>query len=146
MNESAVLGPRPRPMLLELKISNLLLPSPLLLLLLSPLPSFLSLCFPLSFRSPPPLASSSSFAQQQNKLAHSTMPILVHVTIGHNPPVPAILLPTVLGDSLLLLLPPCFYIAKCNKRECCCIWLSGPGFQDLDRQTDATSEIIYMIY
>jgi hypothetical protein len=60
------------------------------------------------------------------------MPILVHVTIGHNPPVPAILLPTVLGDSLLLLLPPCFYIAKCNKRECCRIWLSGPGFQDLD--------------
>jgi hypothetical protein len=102
---------------------------------------------------------------------------------GHNPPVPArhdtaleknwvskgdpkgILLPTVLRDSLLLLLPPCFYIAKCNKRECCCIWLSGPGFQDLDiwledlsfrtsinghwvsapRQTHATSEIIYMI-
>jgi hypothetical protein len=31
-----------------------------------------------------------------------------------------------------LLLPPCFYIAKCNERECCCIWLSGPGFQDLD--------------
>jgi hypothetical protein len=37
------------------------------------------------------------------------------------------LLPTVLRDSLLLLLPPCFYIAKC-----CCIWLSGPGLQDLD--------------
>ncbi len=79
MNESAVLGPRPHPMLLELKISNLLLPSPLLLLV-SPLPSFLSFCFPLSFRSPPPPppASSSSFAQQQNKLAHITMPILVH--------------------------------------------------------------------
>jgi len=46
-----------------------------------------------------------------------------------------ILLPTVLRDSLLLLLPPCFYIAKCNKRECCCIWLSGPGFQDLDKRT-----------
>jgi hypothetical protein len=28
-----------------------------------------------------------------------------------------ILLPTVLRDSLLLLLPPCFYIAKCNKRS-----------------------------
>jgi hypothetical protein len=41
----------------------------------------------------------------------------------------------VLRDSLLLLLPPCFYIAKCNKRECCCIWLSGPGFQDLDKRT-----------
>ncbi len=41
----------------------------------------------------------------------------------------------VLRDSLLLLLPPCFYIAKCNKRECCCIWLSGPGFQDLDKWT-----------
>ncbi len=78
MNESAVLGPRPRPMLLELKISNLLLPSPLLLLL-SPFPSFLSLCFPFSFHSPPPPpASSSSFAQQQNKLVHITMPILVH--------------------------------------------------------------------
>jgi hypothetical protein len=51
-----------------------------------------------------------------------------------------ILLPTVLRDSLLLVLPPCFYIAKC-----CCIWLSGPEFQDLDRQTDATSEIIYKI-
>ncbi len=77
MKESAVLGPRPRPMLLELKISNLLLPSRLLLLL-SPLPSFLSLCFPLSSRSPPPPASSSSFAQQQYKLAHSTMALLVH--------------------------------------------------------------------
>ncbi len=42
---------------------------------------------------------------------------------------------TVLRDSLLLLPPPCFYIAKCNKRECCCIWLSGPGFQDLDKRT-----------
>jgi hypothetical protein len=76
----------------------------------------------------------------------------------------------VLRDSLLLLLPSCFYIAKCNKRECCCIWLSGPGFQDLGfrtsifgsqdlgfktsinghwvsapRQTHATSEIIYKI-
>jgi len=48
-----------------------------LLVLLSSLPPFLSLCFPLSFRSPPP-TSSSSFAQQQNKLAHHTMPILVH--------------------------------------------------------------------
>ncbi len=75
MNESTMLGPRPRPMLLELKISNLLLPSPLLLLM-SPLPSFLYLCFPLSFRSPPP--PSSSFVQQQNKLAHITMPILMH--------------------------------------------------------------------
>jgi hypothetical protein len=46
----------------------------------------------------------------------------------------------VLRDSLLLLLPPCFYIAKCNKRECCCIWLSGPGFQHLDRRTHATSQ------
>jgi hypothetical protein len=36
------------------------------------------------------------------------------------------------NDSLLVLLPPCFYIVKCNKRECCCIWLSGLGFQDLD--------------
>jgi hypothetical protein len=44
-------------------------------------------------------------------------------------------LPTVLRDSVLLLLPPCFYIAKCNKRECCCIWLSGPEFQNLDKRT-----------
>jgi hypothetical protein len=41
----------------------------------------------------------------------------------------------VVRDSLLLLLPPCFYIAKWNKRECYCIWLSGPGFQDLDKRT-----------
>jgi len=51
-----------------------------------------------------------------------------------SPPSPVPLLYTALekNDSLLLLLPPCFYIAKCNKRECCCIWLSEPGFQDLD--------------
>jgi hypothetical protein len=51
------------------------------------------------------------------------------VTIGHNPPVSCLLFFVTL---FLLLLPPCFYIAKCNKRECCCIWLWGPGFQDLD--------------
>jgi hypothetical protein len=44
-------------------------------------------------------------------------------------------LPTVLRDSLLLLLLPCFYIAKCNKRECCCIWFSRPEFQNLDKRT-----------
>ncbi len=69
-------GPLPPPHVVG--IENLESPITLLLLLLSPLPSFLSLCFPLSSRSPPPPASSSSFAQQQNKLAHSTMPLLVH--------------------------------------------------------------------
>jgi len=49
-----------------------------------------------------------------------------------SPPLPLLYTALEKNDSLLLLLPPCFYIAKCNKRECCCIWLSGPGLQDLD--------------
>jgi hypothetical protein len=58
--------------------------------------------------------------------------LLVGTRDGRTQSARACLLPTVLRDSLLLLLPPCFYITKCNKHECCYIWLSGPRFQDLD--------------
>ncbi len=59
-------GPSPPPHVVGIENleSPITLPSPLLPL--SPLPSFLSLCFPLSSRSPPPPASSSSFAQTQS--------------------------------------------------------------------------------
>jgi hypothetical protein len=83
---------------------------------------------------------------------HPVLPIAHSGSLTRwSPPLPLLYTALDKNDFLLLLLPPCFYIAKCNKRECCCIWLSGPGlqnldiwlsgpgFQDLDKQTLGTS-------
>jgi hypothetical protein len=96
------------------------------------------------------------------------------MTVGHNPPVPVEgldgnfrtsirSLRTSMATSGLLLLPLCFYIAKCNKRTlgfrtlinahlvlrtwvsglrylALRTWISGPGFQHLDRRTHARNK------